>query len=148
MKDTYICQSHYRASLVIYFLEIKLFEHSLTEYGSQSHANAPCLCRFWIDLSLAVHYVCVISGILHMPYFKPLIMFVKCCCVDLAHSIYVELVRWRYCLLGMWLELIKWHRRQHLFWKASIVSKNFEFSNLQLTNSIKYFYVTKNFHGI
>lgn len=64
-KSTDICQNHYWASLVIYFLEIemKLSEHSLTEYGFQSHNNASCLCRFGIDLSLAVNYVCVISGI-------------------------------------------------------------------------------------
>lgn len=122
-KGTDICQNHYWASLVIYFpeIEMKLFEHSLTEYGFQSHNNASCFCRFWIDLSLAVNYVCVISGILHMPCFKPLIIFVKCCCVDLAHSIDAELIRWLYCLLGMWLELIKWHRQQHLFCKASLV---------------------------
>lgn len=124
VNGTSICQNDYQASLVIYFLEmeIKLSEHSLTEYGFQGHNNVSCLCKFWIDLSLAVNYVCVISGILHMPCFKPLIIFVKCCCVDLAHSIDAELIRWLYCLLGMWLELIKWHRQQHLFYKASLVS--------------------------
>lgn len=122
-------------------MEVKLSEHGLTEYGFQGHNNSSCPCSFWIDLSLAVNYVCVISGILHMPCFKPLIIFVKCCCVDLAHSIDAELIRWPYCLLGMWLELIKWHRQQHLFYKAGLVSQNFEFSNLQLTNGMKHNFV-------
>lgn len=42
MKGSYICQSQYLALLAIYFLEIemKFSEHSLTEYGFQSHNNA------------------------------------------------------------------------------------------------------------
>lgn len=42
VKGSYICHSKYLAFLVIYFLEIemKLCEHSFTEYGFQSYNNA------------------------------------------------------------------------------------------------------------
>lgn len=48
VKGTYICQNHYRGFLVIYFLEIemKLSEHSLTEYGFQSCNNASASADF------------------------------------------------------------------------------------------------------
>lgn len=148
----YLPKSLLSSSLLIYFLEIetKLSEHSLTEYGFQNHNNASCLCRFWIDLSLAVNYVCVISGILHMPCFKPLIIFVKYCCVDLAHSIDAELIRWLYCLLGMWLELIKWRRQQHLFCTTSLVSETLKFQicSLQIEYTMFLLCCKKSFHRV